>query len=366
MTQSSSATSNPGTPNPDIPNTSPRVSVVMAVYNGERFLDAAVESVLAQDFTDFEFIIVDDGSTDGTLGILQHYAEQDARIRLLVNAQNRGTFYSFNRGINIARSPYIACMDADDVTLPHRLGLQVAFLDSYPEIGLVGGLVDTINEQGVVGRKKSFLPHADILIQWSLCFTNLIPHDTVMMRRALVQAVGGYRQEAGTHIGDYDLWARLIPTTRACMLPVLLTHIRRSPTYVTNVSSRLADEQKQAVVSIASSLLRQRLGTHAPPNVEALMQKMYARPHGWTLDHATQMARLKYQLAQVFLADGQLGEDETRLLRAKAATEIHRLFRSFRYQPRAWRMWLWIWKLDRAVALRPFVKKWQGDKDGFG
>ncbi|MEX1018363.1 MAG: glycosyltransferase family A protein [Litorilinea sp.] len=338
------------------PPDAPPVTVIMAVYNGERFLDAAMESVLAQDFTDFEFVIVDDGSTDGTLGILQHYAEQDARIRLITHAQNMGACAALNSAFAVARGKYIACMDADDVTLPHRLGLQVAFLDSHPEIDVLGGQIERIDEQGVVKRDPISRPQEDILIQWTLCFGNPIPHITVMMRRAVLMAVDGYRQEVGSISGDYDLWRRLSPSARFHILPVIFSQIRRSPTYVTNLSSRFADEQKQAVVSTASSLLRQRLGAQTPPNVETLLQKMYARPHGWTLDDATQMARLKYQLTRAFLAGGQLDEDETRLLRTQAATEIYRLFRTFRYQPRAWRMWRWVWKLDRAVALRPFVR----------
>ena len=110
----------------------------MSVYDGERFLREAIDSILTQTFHDFEFIIVNDGSTDGSAAILDSYAKSDARLRVYDQA-NRGQCASDNRGCKLARGKYIARMDADDVSTPDRLEKQIAFLENHPKVGLLGG-----------------------------------------------------------------------------------------------------------------------------------------------------------------------------------------------------------------------------------
>src|SRR5258705_775698 len=114
---------------------SPQVSVLLPVWNGERHLAAAIESVLGQSFTDFELLIVDDGSTDGSAALIRRYG--DERIRLFENEKNLGVTRSLNLGLAQARGRYVARMDADDLSAPERLARQVAFLDSHPEVALV-------------------------------------------------------------------------------------------------------------------------------------------------------------------------------------------------------------------------------------
>ena len=126
----------------------PKVSVVMAVYNGEQYLQEAIESILSQTFSDFEFIIVDDASTDCTPEIVQNYAKYDKRIRLMRNKRNLGLTKSLNRGLNVSQGIYIARQDADDLSLPKRLELQVHFLDDHIEIGALGAGVEIVDEKG--------------------------------------------------------------------------------------------------------------------------------------------------------------------------------------------------------------------------
>src|SRR5689334_8878938 len=121
----------------------PPLTVLMSVYNGVRFLSQAIVSILGQSFGDFEFLIVDDGSDDGSWEILQRHAG-DARIRL-IRQDNRGLAASLNRGLAEARSPLVARMDADDVARPHRLQTQIDFLRERPEIVLVGSAVEIID-----------------------------------------------------------------------------------------------------------------------------------------------------------------------------------------------------------------------------
>lgn len=129
-------------------NPKPKVTVYMTVYNEERFLDESIRSILNQTLQDFEFIIVDDGSTDGSLRILNKYAEKDKRIKILCNKQNLGQPKSLNRALRIARGEYLARMDADDISLPNRLKIQVDFLEKNKEYFLVGCGEISIDEKG--------------------------------------------------------------------------------------------------------------------------------------------------------------------------------------------------------------------------
>jgi len=184
----------------------PPVSVVMSVFNGERFLAEAVESILGQTFGDFEFIIVDDGSTDGSPRILHSYANGDSRVRIY-HQPNQGLAHSLNRGCALARGRYIARMDADDVSVPDRLMWQVRLMEEYPELGAAGGWVEYIDNQGrVFGDLHCPLDNQSIrsdLYQLGcpLC------HPATIMRKSVFLATGGYR-EPFLDAEDYDLWLR--------------------------------------------------------------------------------------------------------------------------------------------------------------
>ena len=118
--------------------TSPRVSVVMSVYNGERYLAEAIDSILGQSMSDLEFIVIDDGSTDGTPRILEKYTARDERVWVVRNERNLGLTRSLNRCLSLARGEYFARQDADDISLPERLALQVQLLDANPHVGAIG------------------------------------------------------------------------------------------------------------------------------------------------------------------------------------------------------------------------------------
>src|SRR6266446_9100847 len=128
-------------------NSPPTVSVVMSVYNGQRFLSEAIQSILRQSFSDFEFVIVDDGSTDKSSGILAEYMRLDGRIRVHRHT-NKGRAISLNIGIELSKGRYIARMDADDVALPNRLKEQVDFMELHPEVGLLSGSYERIRSNG--------------------------------------------------------------------------------------------------------------------------------------------------------------------------------------------------------------------------
>jgi hypothetical protein len=185
----------------------PTVSVLMAVYNTERFLERAVESILQQSFRDFELVILDDGSTDRSLSILRRYAAQDQRIRL-ISRENRGIPQTRNELLREARGEFIAVMDSDDVALPDRLARQVAFLQQSPEVVWVGGAFELIDRGG---RLITKIPLAEqdseikaLLQDGHISFL----HPTALIRRSAVLQVGGY-DESLPLAEDLDLWLRL-------------------------------------------------------------------------------------------------------------------------------------------------------------
>jgi glycosyltransferase involved in cell wall biosynthesis len=173
-----------------------KVSVVMPVRDGERFVEEALESVLAQTLADFELIIVDDGSTDGTAALLADAARRDERVRVLTQAAG-GLTVALNAGCALVRAPVIARMDADDVALPDRLTRQVAFLDAHPNVALVGGGVVLVDEAGREFDREPGHPE--------LAESNGLVHGTVAMRTETFRELGGYRLDQSE---DYDLWLR--------------------------------------------------------------------------------------------------------------------------------------------------------------
>jgi glycosyltransferase involved in cell wall biosynthesis len=182
------------------------LSVLMSVYNGEAFLAEAVESILNQTFRDFEFLIIDDGSTDASSRILEEYAKKDGRIRVL-RQENKGRVASLNTGLRAAEGEYIARMDADDVALPKRLELQVEFLKHNPEVGLLGGAFEVMNTNGQILRTVQ-PPGQDAEIRSTLLDYNPLCHPTVMMKKETALAVDGYR-EMLKESEDYDLWLKM-------------------------------------------------------------------------------------------------------------------------------------------------------------
>ena len=194
-----------------------KVTVLVPVFNRERFVVEAIESVLGQDFGDFELIVVDDGSTDRTADVLRGYAERDARIRIVTNESNEGIPRALNRGLEHARGEYIARLDSDDLMMPRRLAAQVDVLDNEKDVVLVSTAYDTMDEHGAyLGTYDETLP-GDV-IRYLLGFYNIIGgHSQVMFRndRAIRYSPDFVASE------DYELWVRLSARGRIVTLPLI-------------------------------------------------------------------------------------------------------------------------------------------------
>lgn len=181
--------------------------MLLPVWNGEAFLEQAIESILGQTFTSFELIAIDDGSSDRSADIAEAFASGDARVRAL-RRPHEGLSAALNAGIAAARGEYVARMDADDVSVPGRLGKQVAYLDAHPECVAVGGWIEVIDEAGRhVGRKTYVTTHDEISAAL-LRGISPIAHPTIVARRDALRAVGGYDARCYPS-EDLDLWFRL-------------------------------------------------------------------------------------------------------------------------------------------------------------
>jgi Glycosyl transferase family 2 len=217
---------------------SPKISVVMSVYNGEAYLAEAVESILAQTLKDFEFLIIDDGSTDRTAEILRGYAARDPRVRVF-SQENRGRAESLNRGISLAAAPLIARMDADDAALPQRLERQLEFLSANPDVGLLGTGMELMSPEGRT-LDRYIPPAQDDELSAEMLRGNPFRHPTILMRKEIAVAVGGYRK-ALLDADDYDLWLRMAERTKMANLgqPLLRYRLHANQATMTNMTHQV-------------------------------------------------------------------------------------------------------------------------------
>ena len=233
----------------------------MSVYNGARFLDAAIESVLAQTLGDFEFLILDDGSTDDSRAIVERWAARDPRI-VPIARENRGLVASLNELLARARAPIVARMDADDICHPERFAKQHAFLAAHPDHGIVGSWREDIGvheEPCPVGVDDPPVTHADVLATIARG-QPVLAHPTVMARRDLMRAAGGYHA-AFRHCEDLDLWLRMADMTKIANLPERLLRYRHYPD---QVSMRHLTEQ-QIGAAVARLAHRERAAGRPDP-----------------------------------------------------------------------------------------------------
>lgn len=225
----------------------PKVSVIISTYNGERHLVASIDSITNQTFLDFELIIVNDGSSDRTKDLLQ--TVHDRRIKVLTNNQNRGIAFSQNRAIGAASGEYLALMDHDDISLPHRLQTQVNFLDQHPEVGMLSSNSWNIDSDDLVKSEAKY-PTNEVEFAWNtliLGCPNI--HTTLMIRRSALNRIGGY--DTGLRFAcDYDLISRLILTTRVVNIEEPLVKWREH-------SSSVSREKHEALMAEATQITRQ-------------------------------------------------------------------------------------------------------------
>ena len=223
----------------------PKVTVFIPVYNRERYLCVAVNSILAQTFTDFELLLVDDGSTDTSLALLERYAARDSRIRVEANGANLGIPRTRNRGLELARGEYIALLDSDDYAYPDRLARQVRFLDSHSDHVQVGSWGSFMNDAGQLGRRVRRQPVGAADVDAELLFRCCLSNRSIMARTAVLRA---YRyRETFPRCQDYDMHVRLAAHHRMANLAEILVCGRQHATRFTRMTRDLGFERKIAI-----------------------------------------------------------------------------------------------------------------------
>lgn len=236
----------------------PVISVIMSVYNGEKYLTEAIESILNQTFSNFEFIIVDDGSTDSSLSIIQAYMEKDDRI-VLISRDNKGLPYSLNEAISVSKANYIARMDADDISLPERLETQLAVMENNPDIGVCGAWAYFFRE--IPSRKKIMRhpeDHASLIIRllFSVCFI----HPVVMIRKSVLNQLDYVYNEDFRNSQDYELWSRIAEKTRFYTVQKPLLFYRDTPDGITSKVNDDSLKKRFPLVSQVQTKQLEKLG----------------------------------------------------------------------------------------------------------
>ena len=199
----------------------------MTAYNSARYIDESISSILNQTFKDWEFVAVNDCSTDNTAQIIKSYSYKDSRVKLINNEINLQPALSRNKALAETRGEYIAILDSDDIAFPKRLELQSIFLNDNPEISLVGCAAEIINDKGEITGRKKTITNFDQL-KFKLIAKNPIIHSGVMYRKSALDKVGGYNNNY-LHSEDYKLYSDLIKTSKITNLPDFLIKYRHSP-----------------------------------------------------------------------------------------------------------------------------------------
>ncbi|QEH35018.1 Putative glycosyltransferase EpsE [Aquisphaera giovannonii] len=291
------------------------LSVLMPVYNAERYVAEAVESVLAQTFGDFEFLIIDDGSTDGSRAILERYAARDARIRL-TSRPNTGYLVALNEMIDAAGGEYLARMDADDISYPDRFRKQMEYMREHPGVVLVGSTAEIIDPDGdtlhVMGG--GWLSHEEIDAALLGGLGQVVYHPSVIMRADAVRRLGGYRAEYYL-TEDLDLFLRLAEVGRIVNLAEPLIKYREHLAKVGH--ARTAQQADAMQRTLVDAHRRRGLAPYAPgPGAVALRPRTHAQIHRtwawWALGARHVATARKHALRSV--ADSPLDVDSWRAL----------------------------------------------------
>ena len=294
----------------------PKVTVLMPVFNGEEFLREAVASILEQTFSDFEYLVIDDASTDRSREILESYS--DPRLRLLVNPTRLGLTKSLNEGLQIARGVYLARMDADDISRPTRLKIQNDFLDRNPEVGLLGSSWEHLNPAGQVqGFNPAFNGKPAV---------HFMCHGSIMIRKTCLLVVGPYR-EIFEYAQDYDLYLRISEKFGVANIPEPLYRLRLHPGSVSrrnrprqdlyaSLALKLAKERKQKGRNILDGL---------GPAEAARFRDQFLSTSGWSRDRL-----LSYNQSALAQAALDLGEAR------RAGGYIFKALRLYPFNLEAW------------------------------
>lgn len=287
----------------------PLVSVVMPAYNAAAYLPDALRSITSQTHTNWELIIVDDGSTDSTAAILESF--RDARARIIRHERNRGLSASYNEAIRAAQGPLVARMDADDVMFPDRLARQVAFLQTHLDTGIVGSAVLLMDADGR-HRSIAVRPETHLQIKWTALWSTPLYHPTIMARAELLRRHP--YDESLVRSEDYELWSRILFTTDVRMANLsepLLKHRVHTGSFTQSGRRERAEASARNTVANLQRYLRL---------TDTQKAALRARKGGsrMTLRHTLALRRLATTAADAFIVRERPDGPDARWIRARA------------------------------------------------
>jgi glycosyltransferase involved in cell wall biosynthesis len=301
------------------------VTVLMPVYNGERYLASALESVLGQTFAQFQLLVIDDGSTDNSLKILRRYARHDVRLKI-VSRENRGLVATLNEGLETARGDFVARMDADDIALPRRLEMQVAHLEAHDDVVCLGGYYELID---YLGRYLTTMmpPHDHAALESQLLAGHTpICHPSAMMRRAVAIGAGGYDPKMML-AEDLDLWLRLGEVGNLAVLPAPVVQYRL---HGKSVSEKAGLRQRQVARAACEQAWKRRgiagnfdAAESARPLSDRRSRLKFSLLYGWwAFNSGQRTTALSYGMQSVMLAPWH--KESVKLLACAAIKKLPR------------------------------------------
>lgn len=246
----------------------PKVTVLIPVYNGEKFLKETIQSILNQTYTNFELLIINDGSTDGSKSIILSFDDQ--RIRYLENEINLKLIATLNKGVELARGEYIARIDADDIAYPERLEKQVRFLDDNTEYGMVGSWCSVIDSDKQI---KYHTSHGDIVFAMATYCPFI--HPSVMIRKSVISNYNVVFDSNYLHAEDYELWSRIVFDTKVANITEFLTGYREHEEQISSIFKLEQIEQANKIKNNFLSRIQQKSGIDLLPlfKLKSLDQK---------------------------------------------------------------------------------------------
>lgn len=294
----------------------PLVSVLMATYNGERYIRQSIDSILSQSFADFELIIVDDGSSDNTPDILRSYS--DSRLRVLRNASNVGVVGSRNRAFAASRGRYVVSHDHDDLSRPLRIEKQVAYLESHADTMLVGTATHAFRA-GQIYPIAELTDGDPLMIKWMLHIANPITQSSIMFRRAAIESAGGpFMREDYRYSDDYDLYHRLLRQGNVARLPEYLTVYRIHPK---NASLKYEETMIENAIKVLIPSYSVWFGDVAHDAASLVVRLLSARRPAASIEILDRLGRYLETLMLAFVAENKVGDVDRRRI-AKSAAQL--------------------------------------------
>ncbi len=300
----------------------------MPVYNREKFLSDAIESILNQTITNFEFIIIDDGSTDHSVDTIKKYAEVDNRIKYLLNENNKGVGFSRNLGMAIAQGEYIAIMDSDDICLPTRFEKQLTFFEAHPEIDVLGSQELDIDTRGISLPSPKY-PLTSGQVRWELMFGRSLCHPAMMMRKELLDKHHIYYTNNRV-AEDLELLLRLSTVGKIANLPDTLLHVRKHELNVSSLkSTALQDEVYNAIRKSIKDMIGVSLSDET---ISGLVIARHLKKHKTVKDlhSASDVSHILVKLMQKAM-EWNINSEDRFYIRQNTASRLRRIWKEQKY-----------------------------------